>query len=382
MSTMSTTMDVMEQRDVRLARLRNIGIMAHIDAGKTTVAERILYYTGRTHRMGDVDDGTTTMDWMDQEQERGITIVSAATTTEWRGHRINLIDTPGHVDFTVEVERSLRVLDGAIGLFCAVGGVEPQSEAVWRQAEKYGVPTIAFVNKMDRAGADFERVVREIRDRLATTPVPVVIPLFEDGHFVGILDLIEQKAVYYDDEDLGATYREADVPADRAAEFARHRNHLIHVVSEVDEGLFEKYCMDEPVTAEELRAALRKAVLAGGVVPVLCGSALKNKGIQRLLDAVVYYLPSPADLPPTVGFCEGGEPVERMHSSEDRLAALAFKVVSDRHVGRMIYVRVYSGALTSGTTVQNSNRDRKERMGRLVVPPEAACGVAIAFVAA
>ncbi|NLW49214.1 MAG: elongation factor G [Candidatus Brocadiaceae bacterium] len=356
----------MEQRDVRLARLRNIGIMAHIDAGKTTVAERILYYTGRTHRMGDVDDGTTTMDWMDQEQERGITIVSAATTTEWRGHRINLIDTPGHVDFTVEVERSLRVLDGAIGLFCAVGGVEPQSEAVWRQAEKYGVPTIAFVNKMDRAGADFERVVREIRDRLATTPVPVVIPLFEDGHFVGILDLIEQKAVYYDDEDLGATYREADVPADRAAEFARHRNHLIHVVSEVDEGLFEKYCMDEPVTAEELRAALRKAVLAGGVVPVLCGSALKNKGIQRLLDAVVYYLPSPADLPPTVGFCEGGEPVERMHSSEDRLAALAFKVVSDRHVGRMIYVRVYSGRLTAGTYVYNATKDKRQRIGRLI----------------
>jgi elongation factor G len=361
-----STLKTIEERDVGLGRLRNIGIMAHIDAGKTTVAERILYYTGRTHRMGDVDDGTTTMDWMDQEQERGITIVSAATTTEWRGHRINLIDTPGHVDFTVEVERSLRVLDGAIALFCAVGGVEPQSEAVWRQAEKYGVPTIAFVNKMDRAGADFERVVQEIEDRLDTKPVPVVVPLFDGPAFVGVLDLIQQRAVYYSDEDLGATYREDEIPEARKAEFARWRDHLVHAVSEVDEGLFEKYCMDEPVTEDELRAALRKAVLAGGVVPVLCGSALKNKGIQRLLDAVVYYLPSPVDLPPTVGFCEEGLPVERAHSSEDHLAALAFKVVTDRHVGKMVYVRVYSGRLAAGSYVHNATKDKRQRIGRLM----------------
>jgi len=361
-----STARVVETRDLGLDRLRNIGIMAHIDAGKTTVAERILYYTGRTHRMGDVDDGTTTMDWMDQEQERGITIVSAATTTEWRGYRINLIDTPGHVDFTVEVERSLRVLDGAIALFCAVGGVEPQSEAVWRQAEKYGVPTIAFINKMDRAGADFERVVGEIEQRLDARPVPVVVPLFEGGAFVGIMDLVEQKAVYYSDEDLGATYHEEDIPEARREEFERWREHLVHAISEADEALFAKYCMDEPVTADELRGALRKAAVSGGVVPVLCGSALKNKGIQRLLDAVVHYLPSPADLPPTVGFCGNGRPVERMHRSDDHLAALAFKVVTDRHVGKMVYVRVYSGRLAAGSYVYNATKGRRQRVGRLV----------------
>ncbi len=355
-----------EQNGVTLAKLRNIGLMAHIDAGKTTVAERILYYTGRTHRMGDVDDGDTTMDWMDQERERGITIVSAATTTYWRDHRIHLIDTPGHVDFTVEVERSLRVLDGVIALFCGVGGVEPQSEAVWRQAEKYGVPAIAFINKMDRAGADFERVVADIERRLEARPVPVVLPLFEGEDFVGVLDLVAEQAVYYRDEDLGATYREEPVPEDKREEFEACRKRLIHDVSEQDEALFEKYCLDEHIGPDELRAGLRKATLSGRVVPVLCGSALKNKGIQRLMDAVVDYLPSPADLPPTVGFCEDGKPVERVHSSEDSPAALAFKVVTDRHVGRMVYVRVYSGKLEAGSYIYNATKGKRQRIGRLL----------------
>ncbi len=363
-SAMSMLNATIEKR-VELSRLRNIGIMAHIDAGKTTVAERILYYTGRTHRMGDVDDGTTTMDWMDQEQERGITIVSAATTTHWREHRINLIDTPGHVDFTVEVERSLRVLDGAIALFCGVGGVEPQSETVWRQAEKYDVPAIAFINKMDRQGADFEHVVQEIEDRLAAKPVPVVVPLMGEGRFVGVMDLVEEVAVYYRDEDLGATYREEPIPEERRAEFDRWRERLIHDVSEEDEALFEKYCLDEHVGPAELRPAIRRATLSGAVVPVLCGSALKNKGIQRLMDAVVDYLPSPQDLPPVIGM-KGGEEVERRHSSEDPLAALAFKVVTDRHVGHMVYVRVYSGRLEVGSYVHNATKGARQRVGRLM----------------
>jgi elongation factor G len=354
------------QQGVDLARLRNIGIMAHIDAGKTTVAERILYYTGRSHRIGEVHDGEAVMDWMDQEQERGITIVSAATTTYWRDHRINLIDTPGHVDFTVEVERSLRVLDGAIALFCAVGGVEPQSEVVWRQAEKYGVPTIAFLNKMDRAGADFDRVVSEIEDRLAAKPVPVVVPLFQEGLFVGVLDLVEQKAVYYSDETLGATYREEKVPGTHRELFSGWREKLVHDCSEEHEELFDKYCMDEPISAEELREALRQATLAGRIVPVLCGSALRNKGIQRLLDAVVHYLPSPADLPPVIGECTEGRPVQRMHSSYDSLAALAFKVVNDRHMGKMVYLRVYSGKLEVGSYVYNASKSKRQRVGRLM----------------
>ncbi len=361
-----STAEVLKQQ-INLKSVRNIGIMAHIDAGKTTVAERMLYYTGRTHRMGSVDEGDATMDWMDQERERGITIVSAATTTCWREHRINLIDTPGHVDFTVEVERSLRVLDGAIALFCAVGGVEPQSEVVWRQAEKYDVPTIAFINKMDRAGADFERVVQEIRDRLQATPVPVVLPLYRDDVFVGVIDLIEEKAVFYDDQTLGARYHEEDIPDRMAQEATRWRHVLIEHAGEADEEVFERFCMDEPVTAAELRRALRAGTLSGAIVPVLCGSALKNKGIQRLMDAVVDYLPSPADLPPVVGFVGEGETAERRHTHEDSLAALAFKVVTDRHMGKLTYVRVYSGKLEAGSYVYNATQQKKERVSRLLL---------------
>ncbi len=358
-----------EQNRTKLKNLRNIGIMAHIDAGKTTVAERMLYYTGRTHRMGSTDDGNTTMDWMDQERERGITIVSAATSTDWRGHTINLIDTPGHVDFTVEVERSLRVLDGVVALFCGVGGVEPQSEIVWRQAEKYGVPAIAFINKMDRAGANFERVTQEIWERLEIKPVPVVIPMFDGDVFTGIIDIVESKAVYYNDKDLGATFHEEGVPDAYEEEFKKRREYLLHLVSEWDEGLFEKYCMDEPLEPGEIRRALRAATLSKEVIPVLCGSALKNKGVQRLMDAVVDYLPSPADLPPVIGVKkENGEEkeVEREHTGEDHLAALAFKVVSDRHMGKMVYVRVYSGEMNVGTYIYNSSRDARQRVGRLM----------------
>jgi len=362
MSTLVTD----QTREIDLRQVRNIGIMAHIDAGKTTVAERILYYTGRTHRMGDVDDGNTTMDWMDQERERGITIVSAATTTYWKDHRINFIDTPGHVDFTVEVERSLRVLDGVIALFCGVGGVQPQSEVVWRQAEKYGVPAIAFINKMDRIGADFSRVVGEIEDRLSARPVPVVLPLFEGERFVGIMDLVEEKAVYYEDKDLGATYHEEAIPAEKRQEFDAWRERLVQAVSEWDDDLFEKYCMDEHIETGELRRALRSATLSGEVVPVLCGSALKNKGVQHLMDGVLHYLPSPADLPPVIGVRGEDETVERAHNRQGPLAALAFKVVTDRHMGKMIYVRVYSGKLEVGSYVYNASKGKRQRVGRLM----------------
>ena len=349
-----------------LGRVRNIGIMAHIDAGKTTCTERILYYTGKTHRVGEVHDGEATMDWMAQERERGITITSAATTTEWRGHTINLIDTPGHVDFTVEVERSLRVLDGVIGLFCAVGGVEPQSETVWRQAEKYDVPRIAFVNKMDRAGADFFGVVAEIAKELGANAVPVTIPIGAEDRFVGIIDLVQNKAVYYDDADLGMAFHEEPVPDELADEAAKWRLNLIEKVSEVDEHLLEKYCADEPVTEDEIRAAIRKATHAHRICPVLCGSAFKNKGVQRLLDAVVDYLPSPIDLPPISGQCLEGQPIEREPKDDGRLAALAFKVVADKHIGKLIYVRVYSGTLAAGTYVLNSTQGKRQRVGRLL----------------
>ena len=356
----------LEQNGIDLKRLRNIGIMAHIDAGKTSVAERILYYTGRTHRMGAVDDGNTTMDWMDQERERGITIVSAATTTYWREHRINLIDTPGHVDFTVEVERSLRVLDGVIALFCAVGGVEPQSEVVWRQAEKYGVPAVAFINKMDRVGADFQRVVHDIEQRLEVKAVPVVLPLYDGRHFVGVMDLVEEKAVYYDDRDLGATFHEEPIPEEKRREFEQWRERLIQQVSEWDDAIMEKYCRDGHISSDEVRSALRRATLSRQVVPVLCGSALKNKGIQRLMDAVVDYLPSPVDLPPVIGFWLEDRKIERTHNSGDSLAALAFKVVTDRNMGKMVYLRLYSGKLEAGTYVYNATKGKRERVGRLM----------------
>jgi len=353
-------------RTCPLDRVRNIGIMAHIDAGKTTATERILYYTGKSHKMGEVHDGEATMDWMAQERERGITITSAATTTVWRHHTINLIDTPGHVDFTVEVERSLRVLDGVIGLFCAVGGVEPQSETVWRQAEKYDVPRIAFVNKMDRPGADFFSVVEQIQKELGANAVPVVIPNGEGDQFLGIVDLVENCAVYYDDADLGTTFHEEPVPEAMREEVERWRRHLVEKVSEVDEHLFEKYCADEAVTIDELRAAIRKATHAHLICPVLCGSAFKNKGIQRLLDAVVHYLPSPIDLPPVSGVCLEGEPIERVPKDDGRLAALAFKLVADKHIGKLVYVRVYSGTLEAGTYVLNSAQKKRQRVGRLL----------------
>ena len=353
-------------RQIALDKVRNVGIMAHIDAGKTTATERILYYTGRTHRLGEVHNGAATMDWMAQERERGITITAAATTAFWRDHRVNIIDTPGHVDFTAEVERSLRVLDGTIALFCAVGGVEPQSETVWRQAEHYSVPRIAFINKMDRPGADFAAVVRQIERDLGANPLPVVIPIGEEENFVGVVDLVEEKAVYYDDEDAGLTYHEEAIPPELADSAAEWRGRLIEKVSELDDVLFEKYCNGEHAEAEEIRRALRKATLDGSAVPVLCGAAFKNKGIQRLLDAMIDYLPSPVDLPPVIGKCLDGKEIDRHPKDDGRLAALAFKVVADRHTGKMIYLRVYSGTLRAGTYVYNATQQKRQRLGRLM----------------
>lgn len=353
-------------RKYSLKQLRNIGIMAHIDAGKTTVSERILYYTGKLHRMGEVHDGQAVMDWMDQEQERGITITSAATATVWRDHMINLIDTPGHVDFTVEVERSLRVLDGVIALFCAVGGVEPQSETVWRQAVKYSVPRVAFVNKMDRLGADYYGVVSSLKQALGANAVPVVIPIGSEDGFIGIIDLVDDCAVYYDRSDRGMTWREEPVPEDMAGLAEKWRGNLIEKVSEVDEELFAKYCEGRRIDKEELTLAIRKATHSHAICPVLCGSAYRNMGVQRLLDAVVTYLPSPLDLPPVSGRCLNGTAIERVPRDDGRLAALAFKVVTDRHVGKLVYVRVYSGTLESGSYVFNSNENSVQRAGRIL----------------
>ena len=353
-------------RNYPIARVRNIGIMAHIDAGKTTVSERILYYTGKSYKMGEVHDGAATMDWMEQEQERGITITSAATTISWRDHMINLIDTPGHVDFTVEVERSLRVLDGVIALFCAVAGVEPQSETVWRQAEKYSVPRIAFVNKMDRVGADFYKVVKSIEKELGANTVPITIPIGKEAEFTGIIDLVANCAVYYNEDDMGVTFREEPIPAEMQKETLKWRKYLIEKVSEVDEHLFEKFCADKEITADELRAAIRKATHVHLICPVLCGSAFKNKGVQRLLDAIVNYLPSPVDLPPVIGSCLSGNPIERIPKDAGRLAALAFKVVADKHVGKLVYVRVYSGTLKAMSYVLNSTDGKRERIGRIL----------------
>jgi elongation factor G len=349
-----------------LSTIRNIGIMAHIDAGKTTTSERILFYTGRTHKLGEVHDGAATMDWMDQERERGITITSAATTAQWRGHTINLIDTPGHVDFTAEVERSLRVLDGAVGLFCAVGGVEPQSETVWRQAQKYAVPTIAFINKMDRSGADFRKVVADIGRTLGANAVPLVIPIGQGDEFAGIIDLVENRAVYYDENDQGVTFREEPIPENMMEEVVASRQLLFEKVSEVDEHLIEKFCANESISVDELRQAIRKATIAHLVCPVFCGSAFKNKGIQRLLDAVVYYLPSPLEAGAITGTTSKGEVAQRVPDADEKLCALAFKVVADRHVGRLTYVRIYSGVMRMGTYVTNSTRDKRQRVGRLM----------------
>ena len=360
------------ERRTPLERLRNIGIMAHIDAGKTTTTERVLFYTGRTHRLGEVHHGDATMDWMEQEQERGITITSAATTCNWthdgEPYRINIIDTPGHVDFTVEVERSLRVLDGAVALFCAVGGVEPQSETVWRQADKYGVPRIAFVNKMDRVGADFMNVVRMMRDRLGANAHPLQIPLGEGELYTGMVDLIREVKVVYDDESLGARWTEGPVPDALADQVAELRSALIEAAVEYDEPMLEKYLEGEELTEDEIRGAVRKATLANGITPILCGSAFKNKGVQRLLDAVIDFLPSPLDVPPVTGHLpqQDETEVERPADEEAPFAALAFKIATDPYVGRLTYFRVYSGTAKAGSKALNSSRGRKERFGRLL----------------
>ena len=352
-------------RTVQLSKVRNIGIMAHIDAGKTTCTERVLFYTGRTHKLGETHDGKATMDFMDQEKERGITITSAATTCNWRDCQINVIDTPGHVDFTVEVERSLRVLDGAIGLFCAVGGVEPQSETVWRQAEKYNVPRICFVNKMDRVGADFYQVVEQIRTILGANAVPIALPVNQGPEFQGIIDLVKMCHVNYV-EDTKGTYPEDLELTPEMRELAEPwRKNLIEHVAELDENLLEKYFSEETISEEELMAAIRKATIAQRICPVLCGSAFRNKGIQRLLDAIVYYLPSPLDVPPAMGHDADGNEVERVADDNAPTAALAFKVVADKHVGKLVYVRVYSGRLEAGMYIYNSTQGKQQRVGRL-----------------
>src|SRR5215468_5950690 len=330
-------------RATPLERYRNIGIMAHIDAGKTTTTERILYYTGRSHKIGEVHDGAATMDWMEQEQERGITITSAATTAFWRNHRINLIDTPGHVDFTIEVERSLRVLDGAVAVFDAVGGVEPQSETVWRQADKYGVPRICFVNKMDRVGGDLFECVRQIRTKLGATPVLLQLPLGEAQAFAGVIDLIGLKAIVWKDETLGAEFKTEPIPPAMEAQVAEYRDKLLETVAEHDESLLEKYLAGEPVAEDHIKKALREATIRLKLVPVLCGAAFKNKGVQPLLDAVVDYLPSPLDVPPIRGVDPKGNVVERLPQPDQPFAALAFKIMTDSYVGQLAFVRVYSG---------------------------------------
>ena len=350
-----------------LAKTRNIGIMAHIDAGKTTTTERILYYTGKNYKIGEVHEGAATMDWMVQEQERGITITSAATTCSWRDNWINIIDTPGHVDFTVEVERSLRVLDGAVAVFDAVAGVEPQTETVWRQANKYNVPRICFVNKMDRIGADFERTVAMIKDRLDALPAVIQLPIGAESEFKGIIDLLEEKALVWS-SDMGEEWETLDIPENMAADAEDARHQLIDVVSNFDDTIMEKYLAEEPITADDLRRALRTATLAAAVVPVLCGSAFKNKGVQPMLDAVIDFLPSPLDLPPT----EGHRPnhtediLERKADDGEPFSALAFKIMTDPFVGKLTYIRVYSGTLQKGDSITNSTKDKKERVGRIL----------------
>ena len=354
-------------RQTPLEKYRNIGIMAHIDAGKTTLTERVLFYTGRIHRVGEVHDGAATMDWMEQERERGITITSAATTAAWRDHRINIIDTPGHVDFTVEVERSLRVLDGAVAVFCAVGGVEPQSETVWRQADKYSVPRIAFVNKMDRVGADFDNVVQMMRDRLGAKAVPLNVPIFAGDVFTGTIDLVDMIAVTYEEGSQGTKLIESEIPRDLIETANAARFHLLEAVAEYDEQLLDDYLHEKPYTSEDLRRAIRKGTLAGLMNPVMCGSAFKNKGVQRLLDAVVDYLPSPLDKPPIKGHDAGSfAHVERHPDDKDAFSALAFKIMTDPYVGRLTFFRVYSGKCATGDSVLNATTGNKERIGRLV----------------
>src|SRR5512143_1694030 len=353
-------------RAVSLDKVRNIGIAAHIDAGKTTTTERILYYTGRTHKLGEVHEGTATMDWMEQEQERGITITSAATTCEWRDIQINIIDTPGHVDFTVEVERSLRVLDGAVAVFDAVAGVEPQTETVWRQANKYNVPRMCFVNKMDRVGADFYRCLDMIKDRLDANVAVVQLPIGAESEFQGVVDLLAMKALVWDDG-MGESFETVDIPAELADDAETWRHELIDVVSQYDENVLEKYVSEEEITADDLRTAIRNATVSGEVVPVLCGTAFKNKGVQPLLDAVVDYLPSPLDIAAIDGTDVKGEQELARHADDaEPFAALAFKIMSDPYVGKLTYFRVYSGKLDAGSRVLNVNTGRTERIGRIL----------------
>jgi elongation factor G len=353
-------------REYPLVKVRNIGIMAHIDAGKTTATERMLYYTGRTYKIGEVHDGAAVMDWMAQEQERGITITSAATTCEWRGHRINIIDTPGHVDFTMEVERSLRVLDGAIALFCSVSGVEPQSETVWRQADKYGVPRIAFVNKMDRVGADFMQGVQMMIDRLHANPLVIQLPIGREDQFRGVVDLVRMVAYVYEDE-MGVEWKEEPIPADMVEQAEEARTRMIEALAERDDHLMMDYLEGEDIAEDRLKAAIRSATLDIALVPVLCGSAFKNKGVQMLLDAVVDYLPSPVDIPPVQGVNPAnGEMVERAPDDDEPFSAIAFKIMSDPYVGKLTYFRVYSGTLKAGSYVYNSSKQKKERIGRIL----------------
>ncbi|MCK5786736.1 MAG: elongation factor G [Candidatus Sabulitectum sp.] len=345
---------------------RNIGIFAHIDAGKTTVTERILFYTGRTHRMGDVDHGTAVMDWMPQERERGITIVSAATTCEWNKTRINIIDTPGHVDFTAEVERSLRVLDGGVGVFCAVGGVEPQTETVWRQAQRYSVPALAFVNKLDRQGADFHRVLQMMKDILGETPLPVMLPVGEGSNFKGVIDILEQKALYFDMESLGSKFSVKEIPEDLQDEAAEALEKIKETVAELDDGAMERYFAGE-LGKEEINSLLRKGTIAGLFIPVLCGAALRNVGVQRLLDAIVDWLPAPEELPSVTGIKPNGKEEIRERSDSEPFTALVFKIQTDAHLGRLAYLRVYSGTARDGQSVYNNRTGKKERLTRLVM---------------
>ncbi|MFQ6618131.1 MAG: elongation factor G [Fidelibacterota bacterium] len=356
------------KKQYSLVETRNIGIMAHIDAGKTTATERILFYTGKLHRMGEVHEGTAFMDWMEQEKERGITITSAATTCYWKGHRINIIDTPGHVDFTMEVERSLRILDGVIALFCGVGGVEPQSETVWRQADKYNIPRIAFINKMDRIGADFEKAVSMIRNVLGANPIPIQLPLGTGDLFTGIIDLLEMKAILYNESTYGTTYEISEIPKDLLSKASEYRTRIVEEAAYYDDEIAEKYLGGEEIPIKQLNNALRKAALNVSIVPVLCGSAFKNKGIQRLLDAVINYLPSPIDVPPIEGINPRSQKKEiRKSDVNSPFSALAFKIMSDPHVGRLTFFRVYSGSLSVGESVYNPNADRRERLGRILL---------------
>ncbi len=360
-------------RQTPIKRYRNIGIVAHVDAGKTTTTERVLFYTGLSHKIGEVHDGAATMDWMEQEQERGITITSAATTTFWQGseqqfeqHRINIIDTPGHVDFTIEVERSLRVLDGAVVVFCGTSGVEPQSETVWRQANKYEVPRLVFVNKMDRAGADFLRVVAQIESRLGATPVPLQLAIGAEENFKGVIDLIKMKAIYWNEDDLGLTFKEEDIPGDLQSLAEEYRENLVEAAAEADDDLMESYLEGNPLSIEQIKSGIRKRTLANEIVPALCGSAFKNKGVQTMLDAVVEYLPAPDEVKAIHGFLEDESDAYRHADDDEPFAALAFKIATDPYVGALTFFRVYSGVLKTGDQVYNAIKGKKERIGRMV----------------